>query len=116
MIMNEPIRYITNEKGDRVGVVLDLATYQRLTNAPRHDPECLLNLSLAELEALSESKLAPTKQENLSALLEKNKDSQLSSEENTLLDLLLEQVDNLTILKTKARYTLEHLNPSESLE
>ncbi|MBP0017408.1 MAG: hypothetical protein J7647_07600 [Cyanobacteria bacterium SBLK] len=91
--MNEPMQYITNEQGDRVGVVLDLTTYQRLTNAPRHDPECLLNLSVAELEALAESKLAPAKQENLSVLLEKNKESQLSSEESTTLDILLEQID-----------------------
>lgn len=87
------MQYITNEQGDRVGVVLDLTTYQRLTNAPRHDPECLLNLSVAELEALAESKLAPAKQENLSVLLEKNKESQLSSEESTTLDILLEQID-----------------------
>lgn len=115
-MMNKRMQYITNEQGDRVGVVLDLTTYQRLTNAPRHDPECLLNLSVAELEALAQSKLAPAKQENLSALLEKNKESQLSSEENTMLDILLEQVDNLTILKTRARYTLEHLNPVGNVE
>lgn len=66
--MSESIQYITNEKGDRVGVVLDLDTYQRLTHAPRHDPECLLNLSVAELEALAQGKLALAIQKNLSTL------------------------------------------------
>jgi hypothetical protein len=29
--MSETVQYITNEKGDRIGIVLDLDTYSRLT-------------------------------------------------------------------------------------
>lgn len=28
--MSEPVRYVTNEQGERVGVLLDLETYNRL--------------------------------------------------------------------------------------
>jgi hypothetical protein len=31
--MPETLQYITNEQGDRIGVVLDLDTYSRLTSA-----------------------------------------------------------------------------------
>ncbi|EDX70735.1 hypothetical protein MC7420_8163 [Coleofasciculus chthonoplastes PCC 7420] len=42
-------------------------------------------------------------------LLVRNAESQLSADEIANLDHLLAQVDQLTILKTRARYTLHRL-------
>ena len=42
--MPETLQYITNEQGDRIGVLLDLDTYSRLTSAL--DPEYLINFHL----------------------------------------------------------------------
>lgn len=104
--MSEQLRYITDEQGARVGVVLDLEAYRRLTNQPLSDPEILLSLSQAELKALAESMLAPSAQIRLDELLTRNAQAQLSIEETNELDRLLDQVDQLTILKTRALYTL----------
>jgi ribosome assembly protein YihI (activator of Der GTPase) len=57
---------------------------------------------------LAESLLAPSAQTRLDELLARNAESQLSSNEQSELDRLLERIDNLTILKTRARYTLHH--------
>ena len=107
-----PVQYITNEQGKQVGVLLDIKTYQQLTNSPQLDSDCLVNLSHAELKALAESVLAPEHQQKLSELLVKNKESQLSPAESTRLDHLLAQVDSLTLLKTRAKYTLNCLEKS----
>ena len=102
----EEIQYITNNEGERVGVLLDMQTYQHLALKQAHDPDILIGLSNAELEALANSKLASSTQTHLDTLLIQNTNSQLSSEETTELDGLLAQVDYLTVLKTRARYTL----------
>lgn len=73
----------------------------------RLDKECLVGLSQEELEALAESNLAPAAREHLSKLLARNAENKLSEEETATLDCLLEQVDRLTILKTRAKYMLE---------
>lgn len=73
------------------------------------DPECLLGLNEAELKALANSKLAPAEQGKLSELLQKNSEAELSTEEETVLDELLEQTDQLTIIKARALYTLKQL-------
>ena len=104
--MTEQIRYITDEHGDRVGVLLDLALYQRLRQDSAPDPELLEDLTQAELTALAQGLLAPAAQQQLGDLLARNTDNQLSPEELTELDQLLEQIDQLTLLKTRARYTL----------
>ncbi len=106
--MTEQLRYITDEQGARVGVVLDLEAYRRLMNQTLSDAEILLSLSQAELKALAESMLAPAAQARLNDLLARNTQGQLSIEETNELDRLLEQVDQLTILKTRAIYTLHH--------
>lgn len=72
------------------------------------DPELLIGLSAGELEALSESLLAPSAQAHLDELLARNSEGQLSASETAELDRLLERVDQLTVLKTRAKYTLEH--------
>ena len=108
--MSEQVRYITNEEGERVGVLLDLAAYHRLANPLAMAEECLIGLSQDELQALADSMLAPAAQNQLDDMLIQNAESQLSPDEITNLDYLLAQVDQLTILKTRARYTLHCLN------
>ncbi|KHG38954.1 MULTISPECIES: hypothetical protein [Aphanizomenon] len=103
--MSESVQYITNTQGETVGVLLNLETYQQLTNLSA-DTELLIGLSLDELQALVESVLSPKTQTQLDNLLMKNADNQLTNEESETLDKLLAQVDQLNILKTRARYTL----------
>jgi hypothetical protein len=49
-----------------------------------------------------------TAQARLGELLASNARQQLAAPEAAELDLLLERVDQLTILKTRARFTLQH--------
>jgi hypothetical protein len=72
------------------------------------DPEVLIGLSDGELEALAESLLAPSAQARLDELLARNTEGKLPASEQTELDRLLERVEQLTVLKTRARYTLHH--------
>jgi len=102
------VQYITNEEGSRVGVLLDLDTYRQLT-ASSQDPEFLANVSYEELLALAETELSTETQAQLDELLARNTESQLSTSELEQLDRLLARIDNLNILKTRARYTLQHL-------
>lgn len=104
--MSESVQYVTNQQGERVGVLLDLQTYYQLTNASVEDAELLTGLSLDELQALAESILSPKAQAQLDDLLARNVENQLSADETATLDSLLAQVDQLNILKTRARYTL----------
>lgn len=106
--MFEQVRYVTNEQGERVGVLLDLEAYDRLANSLALDAECLTGLSKAEMQALAESILAPKAQAHLNDLLARNAETQLCADEIAELDRLVAQVDQLTILKTRARYTLNH--------
>lgn len=68
--------------------------------------ELLIGLSDGELDALADSMLAPSAQARLDELLARNTENQLSAEEQAELDRLLDRVDQLTILKTRAKYTL----------
>lgn len=104
--MSEQVRYVTNEQGERVGVLLDLEAYNRRANPLALDDQCLIGLSRDELQALADSMLAPAAQNQLNDLLVQNAESQLSTDEIANLDRLLAQVDQLTILKTRARYTM----------
>ena len=108
--MTEAVQYITNQQGERIGVLLDLETYHRLVSTAVSDEELLTGLSLDELEALATSQLAPTEQAQLGELLTQNAEGQLSVDATATLDRLLTQVDNLNILKTRARYTLQQLH------
>ena len=100
---------MTNHQGERIRVLLDLETYDRLTNASASDEELLNGLSLEELQALADSQLAPAEQVQLSELLAQNAEGQLPIETTATIDRLLTQVDNLNVLKTRARYTLKQL-------
>ncbi|OLP15463.1 hypothetical protein BST81_26100 [Leptolyngbya sp. 'hensonii'] len=103
------VQYVTNQQGERVGVLLDLETYHRLISTAASDQEHLTGLSLEELQALANSQLASAEQTQLGELLTQNVEGQLSPDAAATLDRLLTQVDNLNILKTRARYTLQQL-------
>jgi len=102
----EPIRYLVEESGRRVGVVLSLEEYQELCAAQPRDPELLVGLSDAELEMLADGILVPRLQERQSRLLQLYREGGLSTEEEQELDRLLEQVDQMNVLKARALYTL----------
>jgi hypothetical protein len=104
--MSASIQYVTNEQGERIAVLLDLVTYRQLISQPSHDSELLTGLDSAALHTLAESVLAPAAQERLDELLNSNAQRRLTAGEGIELDQLLEQIDQLTILKTRARYTL----------
>jgi len=107
--MVQDVRYVTDEAGERVAVLLDLATYHKLT-AARSDPELLTGLSHDELVALAETALSLSTQNQLHDLLNRNVEGELPADDVATLDQLLAQVDNLNILKAKARYTLDYLS------
>lgn len=71
--------------------------------------QVLNDLSQEELVALADSKLAPSAQSRLDELLERNSEGNLNQQDQQELDELLAKVDQLTILKTRARYTLHQL-------
>jgi hypothetical protein len=79
------------------------------------DSELLTSLSLEELQALAEGLLAPTLQTQLEGLLEQGTEHSLSSDEEARLDRMLLQIDQLNILKTRAKYTLNHLNRASAV-
>lgn len=68
--------------------------------------DVLTSLNADELRALAESNLAPDSQSKLDELLSRNKERILDETEKSELDSLLAKVDQLNILKTRARYTL----------
>lgn len=103
--MPESVQYITNTQGERIGVLLNMETYQQLTNLSANS-ELLIGLTEDELQALAETSLSVKSQTELDNLLMKNADHQLSDEERETLDKLIAQIDQLNILKTRARYTL----------
>ncbi|MCU0566515.1 MAG: hypothetical protein MUF49_07945 [Oculatellaceae cyanobacterium Prado106] len=107
--MSESVHYITNEQGERVGVMLDLATYQRMADSLATDPDRLSGLSMDELQALANCKLSIAEQTRLNDLLVQNAASQLSPDETEALEQLLNEADQLTILKARAQYTLQLL-------
>ncbi len=85
--------------------------YNRFRNSRKgtlimNENECLTGLSNEELEALAECMLAPVSQTRLDELLTLKNERRLTAVEEQELDRLLQQIDQLTILKTRARYTL----------
>ena len=108
--MSEQVQYITNQQGERVGVLLDWHTYSQLANPLALDEECLVGLSVDELKALASCKLAVADQTHLDDLVVRNAESSLCADEVAELDDFLVKADQLTILKTRARYTLKCLS------
>lgn len=102
----EPVRYLVEESGRRVGIVLSWKEYQELRAVQSHDPELLMGLSDTELEVLADGMLVPRLQERLNRLLQLNREGSLSAEEEQELNRLLEQIDQMNVLKARALYTL----------
>lgn len=109
--MNSQIQYVINDKGEQTGVLLD-GQYHRLVSENPIDPKLLIGLNVDELEALAETKLAIEQQSRLNELIGKQKAEGLSDEEVQEIDRLLALVDQLTILKARAMYTLNKMSVS----
>ena len=77
-------------------------------------PDILNGVSIDELEALASGVLVPTAQARLDDLLECAKANRLSPDEEAELDDLLNKVDQLNLLKARARYTLDQLGAKAS--
>jgi hypothetical protein len=73
------------------------------------DQRCLTGLSLKELRALSECRLTGMDQDRMADLLDRNSNGQISIEEKLELEALVDQADQLSLLKTRAQYTLYRL-------
>jgi hypothetical protein len=89
--------------------ILPLQQQQQLLDG-LEDEDLLTNISAAELQALANIALSPAAQTQLSDLLMRNADGEISPEETAILDRLLEQVDQLNLLKARAHYTLQYLS------
>lgn len=70
------------------------------------ETKILPEVSVAGLQALANARLAPTDQTRLDELLELNSAGKLADKELQELDAILQQVDELNLLKARAEYTL----------
>ena len=75
----------------------------------------LAHFSQAELRVLADAALAAGRQEQLHALLEKNRSGGLSAAEETQLDMLLDESDQVALLKARAQYTLSLIGVSTEM-
>lgn len=107
------VQYIVNDQGRRTAVVLRLEDYQSLQARISPDPELLIGLDESELQALAEGMLSPSHQDQLRDLLQRNREGQLSNDEESELDQLLAHVDSMNILKARALRTLQRLGETE---
>jgi hypothetical protein len=73
------------------------------------DTELLTGVSIDELEALAAGVLVPTTQARLDELMTRAKQQSLSANDAAELDDLLNKVDQLNLLKARARYTIDQL-------
>lgn len=78
------------------------------------DTELLTGVSIDELEALAAGVLIPTSQVRLNELTAGAKQERLSADEAAELDDLLHKVDQLNLLKARARYTIDQLGAKAS--
>ena len=73
-----------------------------------NETNILPNVSVSGLEALASANLAPQAQSQLDDLLARNSEGKLSEQESKQLDSLIEQIDELNLLKARADFTLRH--------
>jgi hypothetical protein len=73
-----------------------------------NETKLLPNVSVAGLKALASGMLAPQAQSHLDDLLARNSDGKLTEQETKKLDALIEQIDELNLLKARAAFTLRH--------
>lgn len=67
----------------------------------------LRGLSASELQALAAAVVSTERQKSLNQLLDKNHDHTLSEEEAAELDRLVDEIDQVALLKARALYTLK---------
>ncbi len=67
----------------------------------------LRGMNESELRVLADAVFAPERQEELSALLRKNREESLKEDDQQRLDILLDEADRLALLKARALYTLK---------
>jgi hypothetical protein len=108
--MSDPIRYITDDTGTQIGVLLDLEAYRKLSNPLLNDRQCLIGLSREELVVLANCKISPVEQSHLDRLLIQNSEYKLSEIQTLELDQILAEADHLMVLKARALYTLKRLD------
>ena len=77
-----------------------------------NESKLLPNVSTAALSALAGAMLAPKAQSRLDELLRRNSEGELSKDETTELDSILQQIDELNLIKARAEYTLRHQSES----
>ncbi|MDM8532207.1 hypothetical protein QUF63_13625 [Anaerolineales bacterium HSG25] len=75
------------------------------TSPPRLIP--LFGLSRLELQVMAQVIVAPDHQKELQALLAKSRINSLKTDEQTRLDDLLTEIDQVALLKARAMYTLQ---------
>lgn len=76
----------------------------------------LQDLNDAELVALAQAVVSPERQEQLASLLQEHQLGALTSDKAAALDAMLEEIDQVALLKARALYTLHlrHLRRSPS--
>ncbi|MGG6269181.1 hypothetical protein ACQ4M3_26290 [Leptolyngbya sp. AN03gr2] len=113
--MPENVRYITDETGKQISVVLDLEAYQQLLNPLLIDKKCLVGLTREELETLANCRLASSEQAGLEELLIKQSEGSISAAERVEMDRILVEADRLMVLKARASYTLKRLDEAATV-
>ena len=81
--------------------------WQKAANATEPGLVPLADLSEEELRALADAVVSPERQQQLQALLAENRERILSEPKATALDALLDEVDQVALLKARALYTLQ---------
>jgi hypothetical protein len=82
-------------------------------DAARFDPPApvaqvvISGMSESELKALAEAVVSPEHQQRIQALLAVNREGALNAEQETALDTLLDEVDQVALSKARALYTLQ---------
>jgi hypothetical protein len=66
----------------------------------------LTGMSESELKALAEAVVSPERQQHVQALLALNRDSALDTGQESALDNLIDEIDQVALLKARALYTL----------
>jgi hypothetical protein len=89
-----------------LGIINQIKVYnkKRMSN----EAKLLPNVSVSGLKALASGLLAPQAQSHLDDLRARNSDGKLNAQETKELDDLIEQIDELNLLKARAAFTLSH--------
>lgn len=77
------------------------------TSEPQPTLSPLRGMTESELRALAEAVVAPDRQQQMQSLLVANRTGALNPEEEATLDNLIDEVDQVALLKARAMYTLQ---------